>query len=1744
MKNAACLRLSLIVALLFTVFNVQANWGIFQSYAVFDTGSGNIFRAGSINSDNGRSVINHDFGTFRSSDTFVLNGGELKTFKNSGSNVCGGEIFYRIYPTGSPTGSFTSINLPFESNLGNDDQRWQNTTANVNLLSGLSDGAYTIEFFWRADGNFSGGCGDGRFDSNPGNDWKAFFRVDNSPARTFKMDGTGETKTVYASGTVSLSGVSWLLNEALLGDLSPADKLNGVRSIRIRRNGTTEGLAEMQEDLTTGVGKIGFNYARYGSETGQPDLFVEYSVNGGAWTQAGSTITTFNDQLTYWETTINQEGNVRIRFRTGINGNDQDRINIDDIFITENICTSESFANVPTASGSSYTTRTWTGDNGGSWESTLSRTSEALNGLAITFQTFSAGPPAATPTLTAPTTTNGIGVIRFSAVRGFTNTNARNLSVFVNGEQIGSNIVIDPLIDDPQQFEVVANVSGTSQLTIVNNGAQVIIDDLSWTCYRAPIETGAVSASEFILSDCNTTATGTVAFTTNTAFGGGNTFTAELSDANGDFLEPLAIGSGTASPISITIPENLPTGSGYRIRVVSSNPTYEGTLSAAFTITQNGTDCPTLGDFRSRQSGSWTNESSWQQYSYDASTQTWSWIDTTEDPNDVAFNVTIRNGHTIALSISGAVDVNNLIVESGATLVRNSSSCSAVRYINLAGDIINNGTIGNGATPDALGFQILAGDHTISGSGSFDAYRIRLAGASASATGTLGSATLTLDQDVTLRWYETACSGGFNAIYNNRGATATFDVTITAGNTLTLTGADATLGMDAANTGGGNFAGSEQGGGYTVAGSIVAAGAYVAGSNNTGAQQVYLNIQNGGSASFRYIEVGNNNGTDGGAITLADGATLNITGVATGTTTWANEAQGSLVFNIDPNSTVTYSGAADQDIPAIAPYGNLSLSGAGSKNFTASATTIQGDFSFGSGLTVDATDLGFVLNVGGDWNNNGGTFNAANGTVVFNGAAAQTIGGSATTRFENISLNSGNDLLLGVNTEVHGVLDPISGDFNGQTFDLRLLSDVDGTGSIGEITANASFTGNTIIERFIPTGVQFWTQLAAPIAGHTVEDWNSTIITTGFTGSDFPANTFNNVRQYDETVAGLLNEGFVGVTANTDVLDHVRGYFVFMQGGSQFVSVEGDIQQGPLSTPLNYTNTGVPANDGWELVANRYPSEIDFDLLHANSTGIADHYYIYDADAGSYAFYTVGFGATGDANGHIASSQAFWVQTIAANAELVFTEDIKSATGQQFQRSYAAVPRITLAITDGDKTHRANIAFGDEFAQAFDHGRDAVWFPSGVATVPQIATVATTGERLSLNRMNAPQGDAENIPVFVRANQAGTYTFTVEALENLPAGLCMSIEDLFTGEIQAVNEGDQIAWEQEEPFEGDRFIIHLSVPMAAVAEEALCLNQASGSISVDLFANAGVLTLETENSEVVATETVAGQTAVTFENLPAGNYIARFTSADFVCNDVAIALEVAQPEIGSVPAATSTLAECNEAIGSITINGFIGDFNAAVYRDGVLIGEYEAAEALTIEGLEPGFYTVETADACVSSSFSLDLTDPNALNATVTIAESFELINGSADITAELFASTSSDAVWTINGVEVAQGSFLNTTVTEPGTYTYSVIVTGESCSELIEGSFVVNETVSVAEKAADALILAHTPAGWMVTGLTATEAVNIDVYGADGKLVIRAAASIQNNLTIENKQLAAGIYTLVVSDAKGTPLATLKAVR
>ncbi|GAA3925346.1 T9SS type A sorting domain-containing protein [Hymenobacter algoricola] len=83
----------------------------------------------------------------------------------------------------------------------------------------------------------------------------------------------------------------------------------------------------------------------------------------------------------------------------------------------------------------------------------------------------------------------------------------------------------------------------------------------------------------------------TVSFTTTGTFNGGNTFTAELSDAAGNFPgTTLTTVSSTSTTLTVTIPAATTPGAAYVIRVNGSSPATTGSTSAAFTVT----DAPLL----------------------------------------------------------------------------------------------------------------------------------------------------------------------------------------------------------------------------------------------------------------------------------------------------------------------------------------------------------------------------------------------------------------------------------------------------------------------------------------------------------------------------------------------------------------------------------------------------------------------------------------------------------------------------------------------------------------------------------------------------------------------------------------------------------------------------------------------------------------------------------------------------------------------------------------------------------------------------------------------------------------------------------------------------------------------------------------------------------------------------------------------------------------------------------------------
>lgn len=143
------------------------------------------------------------------------------------------------------------------------------------------------------------------------------------------FEGSGETKTGYASAIVNLSGLDWDLDEVLIGT-SGNDFLNGTRSARLR--GRNDAHMTMQEDKANGLGELTFEYREFGTDANQQPWNVDYSTDQGAtWTTIG-TITATDVVQTFSET-VNVTGDVRIRIiiasSPGTTGDR--RMNIDDI---------------------------------------------------------------------------------------------------------------------------------------------------------------------------------------------------------------------------------------------------------------------------------------------------------------------------------------------------------------------------------------------------------------------------------------------------------------------------------------------------------------------------------------------------------------------------------------------------------------------------------------------------------------------------------------------------------------------------------------------------------------------------------------------------------------------------------------------------------------------------------------------------------------------------------------------------------------------------------------------------------------------------------------------------------------------------------------------------------------------------------------------------------------------------------------------------------------------------------------------------------------------------------------------------------------------------------------------------------------------------------------------------------------------------------------------------------------------
>jgi len=188
--------------------------GFNSSYSVFSINSGSdayycMFSSTSCGVNPGLDGAN--LGTFTlSANTLVLKGAEHNVWKCGGADISATTLNYRIYKTGDTPPSFIGTSIGylsgFNNGCGGQDQQWKDLTKNINVLSGLTPGNYTIEIF--SDATTTVGT---QYLSNSSNNYKATFSVACPSATTLYVD-----QSISSSG----NGTSWAsalktLDEAL-----------------------------------------------------------------------------------------------------------------------------------------------------------------------------------------------------------------------------------------------------------------------------------------------------------------------------------------------------------------------------------------------------------------------------------------------------------------------------------------------------------------------------------------------------------------------------------------------------------------------------------------------------------------------------------------------------------------------------------------------------------------------------------------------------------------------------------------------------------------------------------------------------------------------------------------------------------------------------------------------------------------------------------------------------------------------------------------------------------------------------------------------------------------------------------------------------------------------------------------------------------------------------------------------------------------------------------------------------------------------------------------------------------------------------------------------------------------------------------------------------------------------------------------------------------------------------------------
>ncbi|MFN7312078.1 MAG: T9SS type A sorting domain-containing protein [Bacteroidota bacterium] len=476
-------------------------------------------------------------------------------------------------------------------------------------------------------------------------------------------------------------------------------------------------------------------------------------------------------------------------------------------------------------------------------------------------------------------------------------------------------------------------------------------------------------------------------------------------------------------------------------------------------------------------------------------------------------------------------------------------------------------------------------------------------------------------------------------------------------------------------------------------------------------------------------------------------------------------------YSLEANSTVEYgyAGALTSLIKNIT-YGNVIVSGGITKSLEGS-TTIAGTLTVNSGkLAVGSNTLTL----------NGGFSGSATNCISSNGNSNLTFGGTGnivnffvdqatngtTNKFNALTYNrSGATITLANRLQIAQAVVPTAGTLNSNG-NLELLSDNTTDARIGPGTGNY-IIGNVIVNRYVPSVVRRWRFFSPGVKNFTFNQFIDDMFLSGpggtTNGFDQSSNNSPSLYTYQESTVG--GRGWKTVSNINNSLVAGRGVMVFVRGDRSItgwftapfpaqnqvmVDFTGEVNTGDVSPALTYTNTGLADNDGWNLVGNPYPSPINW--ANVTKSNLSQFYYVYNPQSGSYV--------ARSGSQEIASGQAFFVQAVAANPTLTFTESCKSVgnPNKYFKTSKLAQSLYVKMVRDSVNMDEAWINLKPGNSNTFVNNEDA---PKFYNSLINLSVLTSDNKEVQINNAQ-PIISNDTFYLNTQAGANGTYQLNID----------------------------------------------------------------------------------------------------------------------------------------------------------------------------------------------------------------------------------------------------------------------------------------------------------------------------------------------------------------------------------------------